>query len=618
MNDSLLFKQMMENVTESVYFKDLDSRFIAINKALAEKFGLDDPEEAVGKTDFDFFGDEHARAALEDEHEILKTKKPILNKVEKEDFRDSEQERWSSTSKFPLFNEQGELIGTYGISKDITLEKRYQERLKKSYDDFNKFSEQAPGLFYVFKQDPDGNTCLPFASRAINEIFELQPEDVEHSLKPIISRIHKADLRRTIMSVYIAVKKLRQWNHEFRMHLPGKGLRWVRGRAKPEMQPDGSVVGYGYVTDITHLKKANAENKRLRLQFQAILDTVPNLIFVKDYNGRFTMVNKAAAEFFGMSEEEMIGKNDIDLGVPEDRARVFIERDQRVIDEGKVELIDEDATTLPDGTEVWHQTIKVPFVQVDTHKKAALSIVTDITLRKNKENELNETLGIIGDQNKRLKNFAHIVSHNLRNHAGNISMLLSLYNSEETEEEREDLMDYLNQASERLNETIIDLNEIIDQQYKEADTLKEVNLGKTIGKIKEILTTEILKEQVSFVEDIDDSLCFTYNPAYLESIILNMLSNAIKYRHPDRKPEIRIKAYSEEGHYYLEIADNGLGIDMERNRDKLFGMYKTFHSNENSKGIGLFITRNQVESMGGTIEVESEVNKGTTFKIKLK
>lgn len=618
MTDSLLFKQLMENVTEAVYFKDLESRFIAINRALADKFGLDDPQDAVGKTDFDFFGLEHAQLALEDEQEILTTKQPILNKVEKEDFKESEQELWSSTSKFPLFNETGELIGTYGISRDITIEKRYQERLKKSYDDFHKFSEQAPGLFYVFKQDPDGSTYLPFASRAINQIFELQPEDVDKSLKPIISRIHKEDLRRTIMSVYIAVTKLRQWNHEFRMVLPDKGVRWVRGRAKPEMQPDGSVVGYGYVTDITHLKSANAENKRLRLQFQAILDTVPNLIFVKDYNGRFTMVNKAAADFFGMTEDEMIGKNDVDLGETEERARVFIERDRRVIDHGAIEFIDEDPTLRPDGTEVWHQTIKVPFVQVGTHKKAALSIVTDITLRKSKENELNETLDIIGDQNKRLKNFAHIVSHNLRNHAGNISMLLSLYNTEETEEEKKDLMDYLNQASERLNETINDLNEIIDQQYKEADTLKDVNLGKTIEKIKEILTTEILKEQVTFKEDIDESLCFSYNPAYLESIILNMLSNGIKYRHPDRKPEIGIKAYCEEGHYYLVISDNGLGIDMDRHGDKLFGMYKTFHGNENSKGIGLFITKNQVESMGGTIEVESEVNKGTTFKIKLK
>ncbi|HBX66928.1 MAG TPA: hypothetical protein DEG32_12540, partial [Balneolaceae bacterium] len=139
----------------------------------------------------------------------------------------------------------------------------------------------------------------------------------------------------------------------------------------------------------------------------------------------------------------------------------------------------------------------------------------------------------------------------------------------------------------------------------------------TVNKIEEILTTERLANNVNIQKDIPANLSLKYNPAYLESIVLNLLSNAIKYRHPDRKPEVAVKAEEREGSVHLEVSDNGLGIDLEKHGEKLFGMYNTFHQNKNSKGIGLFITKNQIESMGGSIDVQSKPNEGTTFKIKL-
>jgi signal transduction histidine kinase len=100
--------------------------------------------------------------------------------------------------------------------------------------------------------------------------------------------------------------------------------------------------------------------------------------------------------------------------------------------------------------------------------------------------------------------------------------------------------------------------------------------------------------------------------------LYNLISNAIRYRHPDRKSIINIKWKKENNSNYIEISDNGIGIDLARNRNKIFGMYKTFTSNPDSRGIGLFITRNQIEAMRGRITVDSELNKGTTFKIYIK
>ncbi|MEP1150994.1 MAG: PAS domain S-box protein [Balneola sp.] len=747
--EALFFTRLMDNIKESVYFKDLESRFIKVNNACAQKFGLNDPSEMIGKTEFDFFEEDHAKETYNDEQNIIKTKTPLFNKVAKEVFlNDPDNIKWASTSKLPLYDEKGVLIGTYGITRDITEETVVKEMLKKSNELFDKLSERIPGLFFQYEFNEGGVSRFPFASKGIRDIYELEPEDVRQdvsiigrvihpedledflssqkkaaetlndwnhdyrvqlpkkglrwlrgnaslsknkdgaiiaygyirditqqkiaeqklnernalftklseqapgflylhkvdkndkvsfpfvsegikdvlelepeilkdSMKPLFKVVHKDDIARVLKSITWSVKTQQEWYCEYRVELPRKGLRWVRGRAQPEIQEDGSVLSSGYLTDITEEKSVSELNKQLKKQFQAVLDNVPNLIFVKDLEGKYLMVNKAAYEFFGLTEDEILGKTDVDLGIPKDKAEEYNEADKKVTATGEPLFYPEIKSVDASGKEVYHQTIKVPFNQEGSENPAVLAVVTDISQRKQKETQLNETLVIVGDQNKRLLNFAHIVSHNLRNHAGNISMLISLFDMEESEEEKEELMGYLKTASERLNVSIEDLNEIIDQQYKTQSDLKTMKPADMVKKVKDILISEILSYNIQFDENLDEELAIQYNPAYLESITLNLLSNAIKYRDPERKARIEINLYKKNGSAFLEVSDNGLGIDMEKHGDKLFGMYNTFHGNENSKGIGLFITKNQIESLGGSIEVESEPGKGTTFKIRL-
>ena len=214
------------------------------------------------------------------------------------------------------------------------------------------------------------------------------------------------------------------------------------------------------------------------------------------------MANDAACKFFKKHRVDLIGKTDLELGIPEDKAKEYLEADKKVLKTQEPLFFPEIKTTLDTGEQLWHQTIKVPFLNKESDLKAVLSIVTDITERKEREQELNETLNIIGEQNQRLTNFAHIVSHNLRNHAGNISMLLKLYDPDESEEEKAEMLDFLKQASDNLNESIADLNEIVDQQQRTITQRKQINLKKQVSKTKEILTTEILANNVQFIEEI--------------------------------------------------------------------------------------------------------------------
>lgn len=143
--DRLILSALMENLPDSIYFKDLQSRFVMINRALASWFGLQHPGEAVGKTDFDFFSEEHARAAFQDERLVLETRQPIMGKEEKETWP-NRPVTWVATTKMPWYGLDGELIGTFGISRDITKRKLAEEALMRSEEELRRHKENLEEL----------------------------------------------------------------------------------------------------------------------------------------------------------------------------------------------------------------------------------------------------------------------------------------------------------------------------------------------------------------------------------------------------------------------------------------------------------------------------------------
>ena len=127
---------------------------------------------------------------------------------------------------------------------------------------------------------------------------------------------------------------------------------------------------------------------------------------------------------------------------------------------------------------------------------------------------------------------------------------------------------------------------------------------------------EILNSNAWIVSDFGASPQLSYYKPYLESIILNLLSNALKYRVPGREPEIRFETVMVNDKPVLKVHDNGLGIDLEKYGDQIFGLRKVFHENKDARGVGLFLTRTQVEAMGGKIKVVSKVGVGSTFIVE--
>jgi PAS domain S-box-containing protein len=229
--------------------------------------------------------------------------------------------------------------------------------------------------------------------------------------------------------------------------------------------------------------------------------------------------------------------------------------------------------------------------------------------------ELKLSSQTIQEQNKRLLNFAHIVSHNLRSHSGNLIKVSEILANAEDEEEREEMIDFVGKLSRSLYETVSNLNDIVQIQTDLKIPREELALDKVFSGILGVLSSEIKELDATIITDFSGCPVVEYVPSYLESILLNFTTNALKYAQPGRKPVIKLVSKVKEGKKTLTIRDNGRGIDLEKYGEKLFGIYKTFHGNPDARGIGLFITRNQIEAMGGSIAVESQPGQGTTFTI---
>jgi signal transduction histidine kinase len=242
-------------------------------------------------------------------------------------------------------------------------------------------------------------------------------------------------------------------------------------------------------------------------------------------------------------------------------------------------------------------------------------IFMDIDKYKLNELALHQSHDQLAQSHQQLKSFTHILSHNIRNHASNITLLTDLVEAESLNENNQDIFNKITTVSRGLNSTLNDLAKAI--QIKESVVTPEALLfTDTIKHIQQMMAAELRANKADVITDFKVDNIF-YAKLYLESVLMNLVSNSIKYRQEDLAPRIEIHTFmDDEGRTILEYTDNGIGIDLKLHADKIFGLYKTFHEHKDAHGIGLFLVKTQIESQGGNIAVKSQPGVGTTFIIK--
>ncbi len=226
----------------------------------------------------------------------------------------------------------------------------------------------------------------------------------------------------------------------------------------------------------------------------------------------------------------------------------------------------------------------------------------------------------ITHQKQNLEDFSQIVSHNLRAPLASMASLLELHDLKSSQEEKDEQVEKIKQVLKRMNKSVNNVTEVMNWQLGEVKSEK-VTIREIYEDVKNTLSAQIESEEVEIKYIGQKSLKITYPRMYIESIFLNLISNSIKYKNPDVQPQITIsvkKLKNRNGDCSIYYSDNGLGIDLEKYKHKVFKLNQTFHGNKDARGIGLYLLKKHVEQIGGAIDIESEVGIGTTFKIVLK
>ncbi|QRM90504.1 PAS domain-containing protein [Lacinutrix sp. WUR7] len=330
--------------------------------------------------------------------------------------------------------------------------------------------------------------------------------------------------------------------------------------------------------------------------------------------------------FYSKESKNILGFEDHEIGTtakewndrvhPEDKEHYFQDFHNHLIGIN-TDYVNEHRIQCKDGSYKWILD-RGRVIERDIYGKPTriIGTHTDISERKEQEEKISRNQNIIKDQNKRLKNFALIVTHNLKSHTANFESLLGFLDDAKDEDEKNEIITHIKTVNNSLTETISNLNKIVTTQASRDQDIQTINIHNYVVNTINLLEVE-LKANKSIVNiNLDKDLHLQYNPAYFESIIQNLLSNTIKYRHPDRTPVVNINSEVTPEHIILKISDNGLGIDLDKYGDDIFELYRTFHNNKNAEGVGLYLTKDQIEAFDGTIELESTVNVGTTFTIK--
>lgn len=353
-------------------------------------------------------------------------------------------------------------------------------------------------------------------------------------------------------------------------------------------------------------------------KFFKIFDANPIGITIANLaTGKYVDVNPAILELLQYGHDEFIGHTAAELSV------VSAEFRQKIVENisTKGYIKNEDVILKDKYKNDKHCIMSAELLEINK-ELYMMSFVYDITNLKQTENNLQEAknnLQVLTDQltnqNKQLISFAHIISHNLRSPVGNLNLLMQFYKESTTQENKDDLWKNFETVIGHLNITLDDLLETLCIQEDTSKERELLSFEKVFEASKEILIGNIIQSGAIINTNFTAVPKVSYPKIYLESIMLNLVSNAIKYRSPLRVPVINISTQNINGQIVLTVQDNGMGINLQRHGKSLFGLRKTFHRHAEAKGLGLFITKTQVDAMGGEIQVDSIVDGGTTFKI---
>ena len=520
--------------------------------------------------------------------------------------------RWIEVRSIPVIS-KGTLVQVDGAVTDITTRKTSQLELSNANAFIESMISALPGLFYVF--DSRGNykywnkeveiltgyTADEFrASHPLDLFAEKDKKLIAENIQLVIDNGH-ANTEADVLSKD-GVTKTPLYFSARRVMLQG----------------EIHIVGVGI--DVTERRKTEDVIQKSQEMLTHILNSIPQAIGWKDRDGTFLGCNTVFAKYLGFdSADQMTGRNELELRQYSEEAQRSREDDLEVINSRVPKLHVVETRKLENGSSIWLDSTKIPLKSKENRVYGLLGIFEDITERIEKEERLQKINQDLIQKNIELKQFSYIVSHNLRAPIAKLLGLASLLNRESDDQAlNREIVDYIKAEVSDLDSVIKDLNTIVNVQDLGQMPIVEISIAEELKLVLRSLDTDIFESDVRIKTALSAAPSLRSVRPYFYSILYNLISNAIKYRHPGRTPVISIESSLAGTFNCITVKDNGLGIDLNKHSDKLFRLYSRFHTGSvPGKGMGLNLVKTQTETLGGKIEVESQPGVGSVFKIFL-
>lgn len=506
--------------------------------------------------------------------------------------------------------ENGTPTHLFGTIQDITEQEENRLKLEKAVNEFNKIMNTSLDIIGVINK---GGEYVQI-NKAAERVWGYTREELIGSKNTKF--ILEEDLAKTIEIINKVKSGIDVTNFENRYKTKDGRIVAMSWSATADQ-----VSGFRYVIgrDISDKIKNEQQLKLLESVITNTKDAVliTDAIATDESGPKIVYVNEAFTRMTGYTREEILGKTPKLLHGPETDQQVIAKLHKAIEhwESCEVEVIN----YKKNGEPYWVNFTAVPVPDNMGSYSHWIAIEKDITERKNEEKERTRLINELVQSNRDLKQFSYITSHNLRAPLTNLLALIKLLNWDDIkDEENKVLLRSFEKSTEQLNATINDLLKVLILKEQTAILTEPVSLQKVLNETLLSFTSQMKDLQVNMKTDFSKAGAIYFNKEYLESIFINLIGNALKYYSPDRKPEIEISSKETPDYIQVIVKDNGLGIDLGKNRGRIFKLFQTFHQGRDSKGVGLYMVQTQLQALGGKIEVESEVNKGSVFTVSFK
>lgn len=367
-----LLKTLMDNIPDSVYFKDDQNRFILVNKAKAEHSNVS-PEEMTNKTDFDFLPEEQARKIVEDDKNIMQLGQSIINKIERVTHRDG-SDRWVSVTKVPRYSYEGDIIGTMGISRDITLQKNAEDELLKLEKGCKAIFENS--LFAIIQINENGkieswNSCAENMLLADYDFLNQKP----------IHELYPPEEWERIQSIFGQDSEVKECTETKILQKNGSTVE-INLFINTTRVENERIIGYTHIiNEISKIKNTEQQLEQKNEILYSLLDTLSDDIYFKDNQNKYILINKALAENWNIKPENAIGKTDYDI-LQHELAEKNFEEDKKILETGEAIIDKIQKISDSNGCEKWFFLTKKPWLNRDGKIVGIISINRDITVFK--------------------------------------------------------------------------------------------------------------------------------------------------------------------------------------------------------------------------------------------